>query len=308
MQRCRAVCFVVSTWVWVMVPQSLYAQAVSDGDVADVVVTTGQMQVVPPDFNALDALEGIRLDPILGVPLDQISLMAPGLSLRPVPRDTWAAPQLRWDDHPRGARWTSAVMGALRSHGAPLLDVVPRDIQDWCPGYVDADRSQRAAFWAGLISTLAWHESTHRPMAVGGDGRWFGLVQIAPGTARWRNCEVGTGEALLDGRANLRCGVRIMAATVPRDEVVAEGMRGVAADWGPFHSRRKREDMRNWVRAQPYCQSHTRPALRPDGGLAHAGPEHVSGPDRRIAARPVSRPSRPGGGMARPSMEVAARE
>ena len=87
-------------------------------------------------------------------------------------------------------------------------------------------------------------------MVPGLSGRGSRPAQIAPGTARWRNCAVGTGQALLDGVANLRCGVRIMAITVPRDGVVAEGMRGVAADWGPFHSRRKREDMRNWVRSQ----------------------------------------------------------
>ncbi|NKX44680.1 lytic transglycosylase domain-containing protein [Roseibacterium sp. KMU-115] len=189
---------------------------------------------------------------------------APERSPRPAQRSNWAMPRLHWDGQPRAPRWSAAVMGALRSHGAPLLDVVPRDIADWCPAYPQAGRGQRAAFWAGLISALAWHESTHRPRAIGGGGLWFGLVQIAPSTARWRGCEVGSGEALLDGVANLRCGVRIMAATVPRDGVVAEGMRGVAADWGPFHSSRKREDMRNWVRSQDYCQSRTRPAMRPD--------------------------------------------
>jgi len=141
--------------------------------------------------------------------------------------------------------------------------VVPADIAQWCPGYMQADAAGRAAFWAGLVSTLAWHESTHDPRAVGGGGQWFGLVQIAPGTARWRHCEVRSGQALLDGPANLRCGIRIMAETVPRDGVIARGMQGVAADWGPFHSRRKREDMRNWVRAQDYCLPRTRPAMRP---------------------------------------------
>jgi hypothetical protein len=235
--------------------------------------------------------------------------LAPAASPRPVVRQTWPMPRLAWDDHPQGARWTVAVMAALRSHGAPLLDVVPRDIAAWCPGYPQADAGQRAAFWAGLVSTLAWHESTHRPTAVGGEGRWFGLVQIAPGTARWRNCAVGTGEALLDGPANLRCGIRIMAATVPRDGVVAQGMRGVAADWGPFHSERKREDMRRWVRAQPYCQSPLRAALRPvmrpvmrpvsGSGTGSQGPDpavRLSAAARDVGAAmmtPIPRPAGP---------------
>lgn len=240
---------------------------------------------------------------------------APVTSYRPIPRETWMVPAMRWDNDPRGARWTAAVMAALRGPGAPLMDVVPRDIADWCPGYPQADRDQRAAFWAGLVSTLAWHESTFRPQAVGGNGRWFGLVQIAPGTARWRNCDVQSGEALLDGAANLRCGIRIMGITVPRDRVVSEGMRGVAADWGPFHSQRKREDMRTWVRSQDYCQRQLveRPVRRPDGlgpldtdeGESETGPEASAAagpraprPDTDLAQvppRPVMRPLREDG-------------
>jgi hypothetical protein len=142
----------------------------------------------------------------LGDPLSDadISPLAPAISLRPVLRDSWAVPVARWDDHPNGPRWTAAVLAALRGPGAPLLDTVPRDIHAWCPGYESATPAQRAAFWTGLISTLAWHESTHQPRAVGGGGQWFGLVQIAPGTARWRDCDVGSGEALLNGAAYLR--------------------------------------------------------------------------------------------------------
>lgn len=238
-------------------------------------VTAAHMQIVTP------RPMGARPRPRPELPPFALSAVAPETSPRPIPRDTWAMPRLHWDGHPRGPGWSAAVMSALRGPGAPLLDVVPRDIAQWCPGYPQAEDEDRAAFWAGLVSALAWHESTHDPRAIGGGGQWFGLVQIAPGTARWRNCAVGTGEALLDGPANLRCGIRIMAITVPRDGVIAEGMRGVAADWGPFHSTRKREDMRNWVRAQAYCQTRIRPVPRPDHGT------------RVIAAalRPLMRPA-----------------
>lgn len=195
---------------------------------------------------------------------DEFSALAPGRSLRPDARPAFAIPAMRWDGDARGARWSLAVMAALRGgHGRVLTEVVPRDIAAWCPAYETAPPDQRAAFWAGLISSLAWHESTHRPRAIGGGGRWFGLTQIAPGTARWRACEARSGQALLDGASNLRCAIRIMAITVPRDGVVSEGMRGVAADWGPFHSRRKREDMRAWVSRQEYCRPAMRPVMRP---------------------------------------------
>lgn len=195
---------------------------------------------------------------------------APEASLRPIARDPWAAPNLRWDGHARDMDWTLAAMAALRGPGAALVTTVPQDIANWCPGYETAGPGQRRAFWAGLVSALAWHESTHREQAVGGGGRWFGLVQISPATARYRGCRATSGEALLDGAANLRCGLRIMGETVTRDGVVSRGMRGVAADWGPFHSTRKREDMRQWLLRQSYCQTPPeelrRPVMRPVSG------------------------------------------
>jgi hypothetical protein len=161
---------------------------------------------------------------------------------------------MRWDHLPGSDSWTEMAFSALDAHGAALAEVTPADIGAWCPAYPEADVEQRKAFWVGLISALAKHESTWNPQAVGGGGRWFGLVQIAPATARGYGCQARSGEALKDGPLNLSCAIRIMSTTVPRDNVVSAGMRGVAADWGPFHSSRKREDMRAWVRAQPYCQ------------------------------------------------------
>jgi len=165
-----------------------------------------------------------------------------------------ATPAARWDYHPEATGWTNASLQMLQSDAAILTDLEPADIDQWCPAYLDADTEERAAFWNGILSALAFHESTHRPEAIGGNGRWFGLTQIVPATARGYGCEAGSADELLDGEANLQCALRIWATTVPRDGVISEGMRGIAADWGPFHSSRKREDMREWVSQQAYCQ------------------------------------------------------
>ncbi len=165
-----------------------------------------------------------------------------------------AVPSLAWQASPQTDRWTQATMTALQSQGAPLLDMVPEDIAAWCPGYATATDAERAAFWAGLLSALAEHESTWNPAAVGGGGRWFGLVQISPATARGYGCEARTGSALQDGAANLVCAVRIMASTVLRDGVVAANRGGLAADWGPFSNAGKRAEMAAWTRQQPFCQ------------------------------------------------------
>lgn len=162
---------------------------------------------------------------------------------------------MRWDQTPHGEVWTKATMDALDSHGTNLTSIIPGDIDTWCPGYRTQNLEGRKAFWTGLLSTLTLHESTYRQTVVGGDGLWYGLTQILPSTARLYGCEARSGAALKDGSSNLSCAVRIMNTTVARDGVVSEGMRGVAADWGPFHSRTKRNDMMTWMNKQPYCES-----------------------------------------------------
>jgi hypothetical protein len=166
-----------------------------------------------------------------------------------------ALPAMGWDHRAESDDWTEATLDALQRQGAVLLRNVPGDIGEWCPGYAEASSDERAAFWAGLLSALAKHESTWNPSAVGGGGKWFGLVQIAPATARGYGCEAGSGEALKDGEANLSCAVRIAARTVMRDGVVAAGGRGLAADWGPFHNRSKRSEMAAFTRNQSYCSA-----------------------------------------------------
>ncbi|SEL80932.1 Transglycosylase SLT domain-containing protein [Roseovarius azorensis] len=174
-------------------------------------------------------------------------------------------PRTRWDHRADAALLTRSALSALKAHGAPLTRIVPDDIAAWCPSYPRANEARRRAFWVGFLSALAKHESTFDPGAIGGGGRWHGLLQIQPSTARGYNCRAGTGEGLRHGPENLSCAIRIMAHTVARDGVVSEGMRGVAADWGPLHSAAKRNDMQRWTQRQVYCRplSSVRPRERP---------------------------------------------
>lgn len=166
-----------------------------------------------------------------------------------------ALPVMAWDHQgPHTDEWTEATLAALKTEGAALLSEVPGDIGTWCPHYVQAEPEERAAFWAGLLSALARFESTWNPRAVGGGGQWFGLVQIAPATARGYGCDADSGTELTDGAENLECAVRIASRTVTRDGVVAAGGGGFAADWGPFASAEKRRQMAQWVSSQSYCQ------------------------------------------------------
>ncbi|WP_188789147.1 transglycosylase SLT domain-containing protein [Salipiger pallidus] len=196
----------------------------------------------------------------------KLSVHAVDTSPRPQAR-RMKIPKARWGTAGGRTNWSVAALAALRGPAANLPEIVPTDISTWCPTYETAGRDQREAFWVGLVSTLAKHESTYRPAVVGGGGRWYGLLQILPSTARAYGCQARSGEALKNPALNLSCGLRIMARTVARDGVVSQNMRGVAADWGPFHSRTKREDMIAWTRSQPFCTGlarSLRPVPRPD--------------------------------------------
>ncbi len=165
-------------------------------------------------------------------------------------------PVMRWDHRPEAATWTSATMTAVATEDARLAGQVPGDIAAWCPGYADAGIEDRRAFWVGLMSALAKHESTWNPRASGGGGRYIGLLQISPNTANNYNCIAQSAGALKDGNANLACATKIIATQVGRDGVVAgKGNRGVGRDWGPFRKASKRADMAAWTRTQAYCKA-----------------------------------------------------
>lgn len=162
-------------------------------------------------------------------------------------------PVTQWDFRPEAETWSEASIAALKTHGAPLLASVPADIETYCPDYASLDANGRAAFWTTFLSALAKHESTWRPEAAGGGGRWHGLLQISPATAQGYGCRATTASALQVGAANLSCAIRIMSVTVPRDGVISAGGGGVAADWGPFSSPAKRADIQDWTRNRRYC-------------------------------------------------------
>ncbi|GAA6174966.1 hypothetical protein NBRC116593_08850 [Sulfitobacter pacificus] len=199
-------------------------------------------------------------------PMEQTNTLV--TNLRPPARPA-QIPRTRWQHMGGHQLWTRAALSALKEHGKPLVDLVPADIENWCPKYPTASEAERRAFWVGFMSALAKHESTYKPWAVGGGGLWYGLLQILPATARGYKCNVGTGAALKNGAANLSCAVRIMAHTVPRDGVIhgykKRKGQGVTADWGPMHSASKRRDMANWLKRQNYCKpvNATRPQSRP---------------------------------------------
>lgn len=241
----------------VMAGQTAMAEAVMPSDTGETIAT--------PAFTAIGGAASLApvwtgVTPTLRPARAVVQTGAP---LRPEARPDWV-PEMRWDARSEAEEWTRATMAAVRAAG--LTEVLPADIATWCPAYPANDEMRRAAFWTGVLSALARHESTHDPRAVGGGGLYYGLLQILPSTARQYGCEATSGEALRDGTANLECAVRIAAENVIRDGAVAreDGRNaGIARDWGPMTVAARRTEMAEWTRAQDYCQLETLVAVAP---------------------------------------------
>ena len=182
------------------------------------------------------------------------SLASCGSAPEPEVSRAVANPVALWGHRPEARDWTAASLAALDRHGAALVHTVPADIDTYCPGYRTGGPEARKAFWVNFLSALAEHESTWRPDAAGGGGQWLGLLQISPQTARGYGCKAQSAAALKDGEQNLSCAIRIMSVTVPRDGVISQNMRGVAADWGPFRQPGKRSAIQSATRAPAYCR------------------------------------------------------
>lgn len=224
--------------------------------------------VAPPEVPDLRP----RARPLASVPV--AAAIRTGAALRPPVRPVFTA-SAAWDRTAEGKAWSVAAMRAIDAAPRDLTEIVPADIQSWCPGYANNPRHLRAAFWVGTVSALARYESTFREDAQGGGGAWHGLLQISPATARHHGCEATSAAELHDGAANLACGLRIMSRTVARDGVVSANRGGIAADWGPMSNPSLRENIREWVSGQAYCKATGQvwaalvPPVRPD----HLSPE-----------------------------------
>lgn len=189
-------------------------------------------------------------------PLALCAVLATSACVMPADGATDAMPVMRWDHRPEAGQWTAATLDALRTEGAVLTSTVPVDVATFCPGYEDGSPAERQAFWAGLFSTIAKYESTWNPQAKGGGGRYIGLLQISPATARYVGCDLSRG-GLTDGATNLACAVKIAANRAPEGGGLVEGkgaLAGLVNDWGPMHDRSKVAEMAAWTRSQPYCR------------------------------------------------------
>src|SRR5215510_5826941 len=141
--------------------------------------------------------------------------------------------------------WTAAAEAAVAASSLP--QAVPADIDKFCPGYAARNTDERKVFWVGLLSIVARPESNFKPEtkfteefadAQGNKVVSRGLLQISIESANQRkySCGIVKAEDLHDPAINLGCGVKILAAWVKTDNVIATWGTGKPVGGGRYWS------------------------------------------------------------------------
>lgn len=153
--------------------------------------------------------------------------------------------------HVKGSeRWTDTTLSIFRNRQADFEQA--RDIENFCPDYHRASQGQKEACWLRLVSAVVLFESGFNPRATyrEANGRYsIGLFSLSSGECR----EASSSSALKEPVANLKCGMRMMADLISRDDVIenAPPRRGAAAYWSvlrrPYGHGKRRHGKRERV-------------------------------------------------------------
>ncbi len=147
--------------------------------------------------------------------------------------------------------WTYLAEASVQN--TSLADLLPDDIDQFCPAYAVLRQPSRIRFWVALLSAMVKHESNFDPGTTytessirdssGQPVVSRGLLQLSYESARQARygCEVESEQDLHDPAVNLACGARILATWVDNDGLVAssdQGRLGGARYWSTLWSSR----------------------------------------------------------------------
>ena len=178
-----------------------------------------------------------------------------------------------WAKKNTDGNWTAITETAVSSSGLPQL--VPTDIDKFCPGYKTRDATARARFWVGLLSIVARPESNFKPEttytenfndAHGKKVVSRGLLQISFESANQKkySCGIKQAEELHDPKVNLTCGVKILDAWVNTDKIIAtyvgQSPRGGGRYWSTLREKTDKtknhiSELTNFTRALKVCSA-----------------------------------------------------
>ena len=165
--------------------------------------------------------------PIVAISFALISITTDAIAAEASQVPDYAA----WKTVNKDGSWTAAAENAVQA--TTLTNLVPKDIQTFCPAYEGLDAVKRTRFWAGLLSAMAKPESGFKPETkyvepdiVDANKEKVvsrGLLQISIESANQRAyaCAIKNADDLHKVEVNLNCAARIMRHWVAKDGLVA---------------------------------------------------------------------------------------
>lgn len=133
-----------------------------------------------------------------------------------------------WKNNPT---WTQTTLLTVREHIASLEKA--RDIEDFCPGYANANPRSREICWLRVVGGIVRWESNFNASSAYyerlAEAYSVGLMSLSPGES-----EIApTVEMLKIPELNLQAGITMLAKHVARDGYLSgpEGALGGAAYW-----------------------------------------------------------------------------
>lgn len=173
-----------------------------------------------------------------------------------------------WAQNNRDGSWTRSAESAVAN--SPLIQLVPKDIQYFCPTYPKLHHEERRKFWVGLLSAMAKPESNFKPERfyqekfLDAKGRPVisrGLLQISIESANQQRygCGIPYAAKLHDPDVNLACGVKIMSKWVATDGVIAKHTqprthKGGGRYWSTLRPQRGHlRAIADFTRNLPFC-------------------------------------------------------
>ena len=156
--------------------------------------------------------------------MKKILIFALLISTIPAQAEDYAA----WKLVNKDAEWTR--ISKITVKHTNLINLIPKDIDKFCPNYQNLNSDEKAKFWVGLISIVTKPESNFDPRQTYTEKTIFdkngknvvsrGLLQISQESANAYGCNIQQEKDLHKPEINLNCGAKILSKLVTKDQVI----------------------------------------------------------------------------------------
>lgn len=175
-------------------------------------------------------------------------------------REVSSSTAVSWGTSSESDAWSRIAALAIEQQGVVFTDLVPTDIQSFCPAFSGMSGADRQVFWGALLSGIAaaesdddvgsvrWHvydSAAHRPTFR------RGLLQIAIESANnpALACAIENASDLEAAEPNIRCAVRILGTLLQRDGAIARSPANANAGGARYWAALRRTATMNAIAA-----------------------------------------------------------